>query len=109
MPTLRPYTERLRKANVYRGLCQQHIEMLLIIESEPLPVPDRKQIKDYNLPSPTPIKGHSLGPIVAQHLVKMQERDGNKLYVLTDTGREYIAQLRAAGMIEELEQTTTQL
>lgn len=101
MSKMNPFVVRLRKAGLYRGLAESHIQVMLIAERDPIPVQDRNRCTDYNLPSPCPVKGSSLGPLICQKVLRLEELWNGKFYTLTPDGRAYLAKLRDAGLIEQ--------
>ena len=67
------------------------VELLQRIKSHPLPLTDKKAIKD-----PTGA-GKMLGPLI-RHGLACFDREA-EAYRITDKGRDYLAKLEAAGLL----------
>ncbi len=96
------FSSKLRKLGLYRGLSAQHITILAMAQKSPLPVQERcreKGAAGKNIPSPSPLPGHSMGPCVAQKMLAMISDEKGKRYELTESGAQYLARLKQEGII----------
>lgn len=91
------FADLARKANLHKqGISSGTVALLLQIQAEPLPM--QKRCKERkNVPSPSPMKSQSLGPLVSHKLAVLDKE--REVYVTTEAGEQYINDLRRAGLI----------
>lgn len=89
------FADLARKANLHKpGISSGTVALLLQIQDEPLPMQKRCRERK-NVPSPSPMKSQSLGPLIVHKLVRLN----GEHYVTTPQGDEYITNLRRAGLV----------
>ncbi len=91
------FADLARKANLHKpGISSGTVALLLQIQAEPLPMQKRCRERK-NVPSPSPMKSQSLGPLVVHGLVTLNKE--REVYVVTTSGEQYINDLRRAKLI----------